>query len=567
MKRRTLTVMLGLLMALTAAAGWGQASYLWAPPAFDLYLRPGETTEIEMNLVNQGTEPATFTFELADIKAKPKGKGYKFTTPDPTNPYSCAEWMTLEPTAITLQAQKGCTVKATIKVPRGAKGARYVAVLCRLDVEKPSERVAGRVELQWYMTTVVSLTIAGTRMPKTAEVVNLEVTKPKRSQGALAIRARLKNTSQVHVFAQGRLTLRDGEGRRIRECPLGQGRGMILPGAEMEFTSIFRQQFLPGDYIADVAIDYGGNRGPARASLPFTVTRESLTSQEMIHQVAFYATPQFRTLEVSPGAVRGISVQLTNRENVPVHVQTALRDIQFDQFGRLVVLDTRDGENSAAPWVTVEPTELDLKPHEQRTLRYRISVPRDFDGGGAYACLVFTASVKEAGNQPKQSQATTALLISVPRNAKRLAKITDISITQNKVTKLNMIGVTLQNDGNIHLIPLEGHVVISKRAEKATPEPGSGIEIMPSERERYEQIATLPLQNISTILLPGASRVFVAVGRGVLPSGQYRADAVINYGGDSPALFSQEFTIEADEADNGAAQQASIAGIESEEGK
>ncbi len=561
MDKRKLSAALTLLLSLACAAvGWTQASFLWAPPAFDLTLHPGETTEIEMSLVNQGTEPASFSFYIADVKAKPKG--YDFTEPDSANPYSCADWLTLEPTQATLEAQKGCTVKCTIKVPRDAKGARYGAVLCRLDIAQPEEKIAGRVEVEWHMATVLSLTVAGTRLPKTAEVTILEAIKPKPSQGVLAIKARLKNTSEVHIFGQGQLTLRDGQGRRIREYPLGRGRGMILPGAEMEFASIFRRQFLPGDYIADVAIDYGGNRGPARASLPFTVTRESLTSEEMIHQVAFYVTPQFRVIEASPGSVRGISLQLTNREDAPIDVQAALRDIQFDEFGRLIILDTQDGQNSAAPWITLQPAELELKAREQRNLRYKISVPRDFAGGGGYACLLFTASTTGADGEAKQSQAGTALLVSIPKNARREAQIAKVEVSQDPALQMSLIAVTLENQGNVYLVPLEGEVILHRRIEEPTPETNSEVEILPTERERFEQVAELTLQNVSTVLLPEASRTYLAVTHGKLPSGEYRVDVKINYGGEGPALFSQRFTVE---ADSEAAPQAPTIAPESEE--
>ncbi len=478
-----------------------------------------------------------------------KHKGYEFLPPDPENPYSCADWLVLEPASVTLLPKEGCIIKCTITVPRAAKGARYAGIVCGLDVPEFEAESGGQVELEWSMATVISLTVAGTRYPKSAEITSLEAVKPRASAGSLMIRALLKNTSEVHVFGSGRLTLRDGEGRRIRETPLGQGRGMILPGAELEFSSLFGQRLLPGDYLADVAIHYGGDRGPAQANLPFTVTRESLTGGEMIHQVAFYVMPQYRILELSPGSMRALDLQLTNQESEPVSVQASLQDIEFDELGRLIILDSRDGENSAAPWVTLQPAELVLKAGERRTLRYKVTVPRDSAAGSGYGCLLFTASMIGTDGKLRRSQAGIVLLASIPKNTHREAQISKVEVSQDPIGGAIVISTTLQNQGNIYLANAAGQVILERRIQTSTPELDSGIEIVPSGVESFERISDLAIEGLTTVLLPGTSRIYPAVVKENLPAGEYRVSVQIDYTGDRPASFTHRFTVEAESED------------------
>lgn len=547
MNKRRLSCLLVLLGALLcASAGWPQgASFIWSPPAFDLTVRPGETQELQMNLVNEAMAPATFSFRLMDLV--PAADGYGLAPPDPANPYSCASWLTVEPTEATVQPKRALVVKCTIEVPRDAKGARYGGVLCELETPEEAEEAGQKVEFRWQMATVLSLTVAGTRFRREAEITSLTADKPQRGAGVVQIKARLRNICDVHVFGQGRVTLREAGGRRLREYPLGQGRGMIIPGAELDFSTIFGRELAPGDYLAEVAIRYGGHRGPAQGSLPFTVAYESVTSGETIHEVGFYVTPDFRGIRVSPGSVRALDVALMNLEEAPIQVQVEARDVQFDQRGYLIILDSRDGEHSAAPWISLEPAELVLKPRQQRKLRYKVSVPRDTTLGGGYACLLFTATMTGPDGTLKRSQASTAVVLPIAQNAQVDGELSKVEVSRQPGTGVTIIAATMENHGNIHIYALDAQVTLYKRVAPQVPEADSGIEVI--ETERFEQVAELPIQNFRTYLLPGASRAYLAVTPDKLPAGEYRADVVVVYGGEQPALYSHRFTVEAESED------------------
>src|SRR5690606_22619197 len=133
--------------------------------------------------------------------------------------------------------------------------------------------------------------------------------------------ADLTNESNIHVLGRGTLHIRNAEGRKVREIPLGQGRGVVLPDATLRFSSILPAGLPPGTYTVQAVINYGGLR-PAIAQREFTIDGPALEASAFHGGPALQLSVQPTQLELSipVGARRVESITVQNFEEVPIRI-------------------------------------------------------------------------------------------------------------------------------------------------------------------------------------------------------------------------------------------------------
>jgi hypothetical protein len=400
------------------------------------------------------------------------------------------------------------------------------------------------VEVQCRMSTLVSLTVSGSRISKTAEISDLQVSRSAKDEGRLRIEALLQNESEIHVFAAGRVTLKTAEGRRLREYPLGQGRGMVLPEGQLRFISLVSLPLAPGDYVAEARLDYEGERGPATASVPFTISREELASLGVSRGVAFQITPNFQGANLTPGALRALDFTIDNLEPQPIEVTVKVRNVAFDPQGGLEVLQDSGGPYSASAWIELPVTEMEIPAEGRRRIRGSLRVPRETTHAGGTAALVFEATTNPTSGEARRSELPALIIAAVPEFAEREASLEDMTVAYDPATQETLLDFTLQNTGNIFLYPTSGNVEIARVLEPEAEVLEGGIQVVTPENERTEPVAELNFESLAAYVLPEGKHAFTAVHAGELPPGRYRVEAEIDYGGEVPALLTQYFVVE-----------------------
>ena len=168
----------------------------------------------------------------------------------------------------------------------------------------------------------------------------------------------------------------------------------------------------------------------------------------------------------------------------------------------------------AKDWVTVEPAEFDLKPKEIKKVLVKVRVPKNAKGE-IVAQIFFTSMILDsAGNAGgnMRSRLGGVLYVAIKDTEKTAAEIRDISVANlNAEDKKQIkVDVVLRNDGNVHIRPASGEVLIKD--------------------EKDRQVAQLNL-DIDHAALPNKDFDYTAVwDKPELKEGKYRVFADIRYG-------------------------------------
>lgn len=557
---RSLILAAFVITTLSTPAFAGVA-FLLAPASVDLEVRPGETREFQLNVVNEGTEAGTFVLLAKDLAQDVDG--YSFDEPNPENPYSAVPWLRIEPSEITLQPGDAAVINGVVSVPRDARGTRYAGILCELKAdESPPEAGVAKVRVRWSMASILTVAIGGTRALLLGEITDLRAEKPERNEGTVRITATFRNNSEVHVYAHGTVTLRHADGTRVGDFPLGGGRGMVLPHSEVKYTSLFTRYFRPGDYTAEARITYGGARGPAVATVPFTIGEERIASGAMIEQVMFEVLPSGWGFETRPGGLEAINARVINLEDRPITIEVEPRAMEITPQGQMVVLDSADAPYSVAPLINVDPKTFELAPERERNIRYILRVPREITGGGRYGVLTVTASAVDDDGTERRSSVYLPIMLTLPDAPRPVASVESLRTLYDPNAKQLLVQMIAENESDIHFKAMNAKVTLHSKVEAQRQEvegDEEGPEIVEGETELFRQIAETELPVLGRIVLPESQGVFTGVVSKELPPGEYRLDLVFNYGGERPAIASHRFTIEGeDEAQTPPRPQAAV---------
>ncbi len=529
------------LLSWAVAAAHGQPSLLWAPPSVEVSAYPGAQASFTCIVANEGGKELRFSVRAAEVREREEGS-YE-TVEEPPSAFSCTRWIRVEPTQITLKPKEVRDIVGTVSVPRGTPaGGRYAAVVCELQPDEvpsppgPVSEPQARVVVQWRMSTIVFLTVLGGPLDKRASIADIEVSPAQlRSQDALIISAPLENKGNIHVFATGRLVIRTKDGRRVREVPLGSGRGGILPGATVKFTSIIRRTFAPGEYVAEASFSYGG-AAPAVAAVPFTVAKTVVAGATQAVSAAFSVEPQVLEAQLPPGSYRTWVLAVRNTGEEPLEVRAGPVDIACDEQGEPRAAETAGASRSCAPWLAVRPAEFTLRPGRTQQVRLAAATPGG-QTGGRYGGIEFVARPAEQADGAAELSRVAAVLLTVGAAPAPQAQIEAVEVREPAGEgEAVVVLVELRNTGEVHLRPKAGTLLV-----KALPlaRQVGGAEYQAAERE----LEKASLQPLGQLVLPGGTIVMEGRSAEVAGAGKYILEVAVDYGAESPTTMRKEFAV------------------------
>ena len=548
MSRGLALLVLGLVVSLYLVAGvvGAELSISLTPLLIELPANPGETKTFSVLITNESkAETAEFLVKVADLAQKANGD-YRVEDAAKSE-YSCASWIVLSADRISVGPGESAAVAGRLTVPRNAFGGRYAAVVFELVPEGKQGDALGSTTLYYRMVTAIEVLISSPKTTREIAVSGFSVLFARDNasyagsfgEEALILVAKIRNQGNGHVIARGTLTLRDSAGRRLRQIPLGTGRGLILPRSEVNLVSVLPAGLSPGQYVADISVTYGGRR-PAVAKIPFSVASDLATNKTPSIQATiapFSVDPGDLDLSYPAGATAAKSLVIENRSDQAIRVEGRAMPLAFDEEGELVPDETAAFASSCAQWIELKPNVVEIKPRSRQVVRMMISIPKG-EAGGKYANVVFTATPASADKgQAWSGESGAVVFLRVGKEFSTLGKLSPITMEDAGPSVGTVFGTVFENTGTIHVKP-RASMTIKKRV---MPESVPGIEYVGPGS--LVEVNSIDLGEEENVVLPGGRRLFNVAFSGGLEPGDYVVEFLVNYGGKSPLYVMREFTV------------------------
>lgn len=152
-----------------------------------------------------------------------------------------------------------------------------------------------------------------------------------------------------------------------------------------------------------------------------------------------------------------VDITLENRSNKPLSVELFTLDFnQKDEFGTVGFLGREIGNYTfgLSSFVSFENNKLEFKPDEKKTIPVTITNRQDLTPGGHYAAVI-ARIVGDVPSETTVSPAVSALIYLVKEGGERynasLKSVEYVSPVSFSYPTTSFL--TLQNDGNVHVIP------------------------------------------------------------------------------------------------------------------
>ncbi|HET8524274.1 MAG TPA: hypothetical protein VFL82_13650 [Thermomicrobiales bacterium] len=220
--------------------------------------------------------------------------------------------------------------------------------------------------------------------------------------------------------------------------------------------------------------------------------------------VSLTVSPALIELDAKPGGKGAQAVTITNGGDAPLDLAVAVEPYR-----------SATGDQSATGWLTVEPAALTVEPGQQGSVTVTITVPKKLKSGGRYAAVSSTTKPNGGGNGAAMAgKIGVPFMIAVKGSGKltekaTLAQFAPVMAPDGRIA----FAALVRNTGNLHLRPT-GEIDLTRA--------GGG------------SLGKIAFQS-SVAILPGTDGLLVSESSVPLPSGaSYRAEAVLEYGGNSP---------------------------------
>lgn len=232
-----------------------------SPPTQEISSDPGKTVKVKAKVRNGSNTTQTMTVNIEGFIAS-GDEGQVALTND--NPYSVANWTTIEPKEFTLEPGKSQEVTATVTIPRDAAGGRYGSFLFGI---KPGEGLKGAASVSQQVASLFLIKVNGT----TKETLNLKsFTSPQFLEfGPIPFGVTYENTGNVHVKAYGVINVTDMFGKTTEDVVVRAYN--VFPGANRTVSVATKKKMLIGKYTATALIYYGSNNEVLTATTTFIV--------------------------------------------------------------------------------------------------------------------------------------------------------------------------------------------------------------------------------------------------------------------------------------------------------
>lgn len=236
-------------------------------------LKPGDSTNIILKLMNTGNSPVVGNLSVANFivttaDGKPQFLEDKVALP---SKYAAATWFKLPYDRLAIPAQGKVEIQVKITAPKNAlPGGHYAAVIFEPTTDTniaPVPDKAGQSSISPRLAGLVYIVVPGD-YTETANLVQFSA--PNFSQsGPIDIATAIKNTSPTHIRPTGTITITNMLGDVTTVLPLEEVN--IFPDASKLYKNTIPTKWLVGRYRADLSAVYGTSGKVLVGTIFFTV--------------------------------------------------------------------------------------------------------------------------------------------------------------------------------------------------------------------------------------------------------------------------------------------------------
>jgi len=251
-------------------------------------------------------------------------------------------------------------LKFKISVPRTAEPGEYYSVIMCEPTEFTSSRFKDKpavLKMKSRIAVVFVIDVPGRIYEKKGEAISA---KAEEADGKIKITSTFKNAGNIHLDVSGIATIRSDDGRttfgQVKLSSPGREskeKEFVFPNSVLDFTGSLDRPLPKGEYIVDVAFDYGYKFRKAREKANFSIDREINVDESGMELLS--VEPEEIKIELSEGAFRVKPIKLVNVD-----------------YRTLRVFTETEGE-----WLKVAPSEFTLRPGGSKVLKAVLSIPKD----------------------------------------------------------------------------------------------------------------------------------------------------------------------------------------------
>lgn len=547
-------VLTGVLLAMSTepAAAQTPIQISLSPLAIELHGERGASVPFAISIINNSRfHTARFTVRAEGLREGRSGD-YGPKMPD-DGPYAASSWVHFEQDQFEVAPGATHALRGTVAIPRNAGPSGYAAVVVELLPEELIGEAALSVEYIQQFVTALEI-VVGRRHVRSAHIESMAVIPTAAvpelaatyGTGAVIFSGTLVNDGDIHIIGRGRLILRDERGRRVREVPLGGGRGVVLPDTVVDFGSVLGG-LAPGDYEMQAIVDYGGSR-PAVGRMEFTLTDEAVGVSQIVagRAVRIDAGPDTLVYEFPRHGYRAQTVTVVNRDSVDVDFTVTLAELVKDESGESVVAEPDVVmPYSAVPWGDVRPASFTLRPGQRRNVVVGFRVPEG-ELGGRYAQVLIEGIMPspEPGLEAARSEISVDSLLMLGTDFTPRMTLSEVEWRAVGNTRTVSIGATIVNQGDIH-----GSVAMRLSLLEHTPEQEEDMgDFIFVTGEQWDIVDSVDVEVENLVLLPGQGYfLFGTFGRALETRRQYQVlIELTGQGGTRDATSSLELWLDED---------------------
>lgn len=356
-------IFLGLFLC-AISISLAQVEFRITPPIIELSLGRGGTKVFYFELTNDNKEsPLRFRIFPMDLDVNREG-GTEFLDVGKSS-YSCSKWITVEPKEVEVEPGRSKKIIAKLNVPAAAKaGGYYSAIVCELVTKRPPKVETGAI-IRWRVASLLKVTVLGGRIEKKAVLEDLLLRtlfeKEEEAKKSLNFIASLRNEGNIHIKAEGKLTILTPDRKRKGEIDFDMGTGTVLPEHIRDFVAAY-DKFLPeGEYIARATFRYGGMR-TLEKEIPFSVSMGGpgvgAEGEGTLVLPSLKLVPEEINLRIPQGGFRTAGFTIQNQRRDTLRIQ--------------IFLDKTAGIQD---WFGLQPQEAKIEGGREAKVLLKVNVP------------------------------------------------------------------------------------------------------------------------------------------------------------------------------------------------
>ncbi len=454
-----LIVALGLLLI---CAPVGQCNISVVPQLQQISLLPGQTRTWNFGVSSAAKVPLNCHVTVWNMKLNPDGMPIKA---EPDDPHGCADWLTVDPTSMTLEPDGGAAVTCILRAPREASGGYFAMFQATGRSGEDYWREEGAtIRFGFGAVAALFVTVRGPQTDVAVEIKQQQIGLFEQEGEVRAGRqwraqALVENTGNMHSTMVGEATILTADARTILETvSMVAGLGWVLPGSPRLFRARGQGQLPDGAYLLRTRVgpQYAAISTWARKLGPFFIKDSQVQpgepTEEMKAALDAIATrvvviPGALEYEMLPGATRTEAIELRNISPNQVQIQAETVDWQVSERGRMEYGEDLHHPRSAAHWIQ-RLRRVNISGRGSTRVTVPIHVPRKAAAGEYYAGVVFRAVI-DGRPQPIPTSELPVVLMTVRVEGEAAPKVV---VTNCSVTPEDSGGLycefTAANEGN-----------------------------------------------------------------------------------------------------------------------